>query len=77
MTCPTCDEDCSISDPCECDCHETEERSAVVFENQSIEYEADVHMLDSNLIHKTRIVVTGRTIAEAHEQFEKVYTRVK
>ena len=76
MTCPECDASCGLDNECGCDCHD-EETEAVIFENQSIEYEADVHMPDSNLIQKKRIVVTGRTTAEAHEQFERVFERVK
>lgn len=74
MTCPECEHDCAPDHECDCDCHEDKE--AVVYENQIIEYEADSHLPDGSVITKKRIMVTGRTTAEAHEQFEKVYVRV-
>ena len=76
MTCPECEPDCTIDEPCDCGCHD-EPGSAVVYENQSIEYESDSHMPDGGIIEKTRIVVTGRTTEEAHQQFNKVLALVK
>lgn len=76
MTCPNCDDDCSFGHECECDCHD-DESEAIVYENQMIEYEVDSHLPDGSVITKKRVMVTGRTIAEAHEQFDRVMTRVK
>jgi hypothetical protein len=75
MTCPHCEPECTIDEPCVCKCHD-EETEAVVFENQIIEYEVDSHLPDGSVITKKRIMVTGRTTAEAHEQFSNVWSRV-
>jgi hypothetical protein len=73
MACPECSPDCSMDDPCECDCHDEESTiEARVMDNQTIEYETDVHMPDSGLITKTRIVVTGRDTNDAYKQFTRV-----
>lgn len=73
MTCPECDADCGLDNECECDCHDEENKlEATVLENQSIEYETDVHMPDSGLITKTRIVVTGRDTNDAYKQFTRI-----
>lgn len=76
MTCPHCSDECSITEPCECECHD-QDTEAVVFENQIIEFERDQHFPDSAVIHKTRIMVTGRTADEAHKQFERVLARAQ
>lgn len=76
MTCPECEQDCAPDNECDCGCHD-EETEAVVFENQVIEFEMDTHFPDGSVISKKRLMVTGRTTAEAHEQFEKIYARVQ
>ena len=77
MTCPKCSEDCGLDNECSCSCHEEEEVSAVVYENQTIEYESERHTLDNLTLDKTRIVVTGRTSLEAYTQFNKVLVEVR